>query len=252
METAPSLENLRPALAGLIVDNEVGRKEAYATFINLVERGYIEARKAKGGMVFYSSKKNRDGLHAYEARLLPSMEGFGERTMKKLLDGIYKEDIFTEDIFAFAINEKVLENRPELLKGARSFTPASKKYEWQMIALMAFGLFIIYLIPLAVLIAMFDFTGIFSAYYGNPGLFFLTCLVFAIATVALLVAAPLQGRLGKGCGIVTENAIGQRKKYLELLDYLKAHPLSDYRWGNEFLPYAIAFGLYENYDMFPK
>lgn len=252
METPPSLENLRPAIAGLIVDNEIGRKEAYATFINLVERGYIETRKAKGGMVFYSSKKNRDGLHAYEARLLPSMEGFEERTMKKLLDGIYREDIFTEDIFAASINEKVLENRPEMLKGARSFTPASKKYAWQMIILMVFGLFILYLIPLAVLIGMFDFQGIFSAYYGNPGIFFLTSFVLAIATVALLIAIPPQGRLGRGSGIVTENAAGKRKKYLELYNWLKAHPLSDYRWGNEFLPYAIAFGLYKDYDRFPK
>ena len=107
MENAPSLENLRPALAGLIVDNEIGRKEAYATFINLVERGHISSAKKKEGLIFYSGMKGANGLYPFELRIMAILgkEKTDEDEIRKCLDRISDKPDFSDEATQVAVEQ---------------------------------------------------------------------------------------------------------------------------------------------------
>ncbi len=259
-ETAPSLENLRPALAGLIVDNEVGRKEAYATFINLVERGYIEnANFAKRD--FQMGKKGLEGLRGFEKYLLAEyVSKFAvkcdENSLHQFLKNIGASSAFGEEVIKAAEEDMIYERYAHL----GFLGVLSKKIEEILKAKTDASHFLIFRI--AVLILLLPVLAFFIITGKNE-------LNETICAMALFILLAVGGAMFyfwvrnrqikmdyKESGALDESMTlkGEklRTKYLELLQWLKAHPLKEYRWGNEFLPYAVAFGLYKEYEKFPK
>ena len=321
------LENLRPALAGLIVDHEVGRKEAYATFINLVERGYVDIVSSRPPS-FQISKRSGDGLLPFERLVLEELAGLGKpdsSSVRRLLErlggnanfqqsvidtalaaGLYVEDLFQHwsrqfkkirqivqyvdvhwkimfviwfvmllvagvvnqyrnqmpisDIFPLLLVFVVIylpfaffssRDQQRAVKAAGRYVPYSRYdvpkmpfmfQRWLNNFFTIFGLSIFSAIVLRYIPIL---SGLSTYMLVLPLLLSpVYWLIFIIgwSWQELKYRSVLSSEklLEKS---VSELGLAQKGRYLELLAWLQANPLKNYRWSNEFLPYAVAFGL---------
>lgn len=260
--SAPSLDNLRPALAGLVVDHTIDRKEVYATFINLVERGFITNNGAGNRQRFAVSKpylKNPD-LAEYEKRVLVQLPDSGEVNETELRA---KLDLLSEDVsFKRAVaNEAV---RHELYRKGMGgdFALHTSHIQWSDPVTIVRS-FVYVFFPVLFLIIAFCAFAVWISGLTLSSSDILTLAVFVVIGTIVFSSmfAIMSGVVSASSAIferkflsdyVSDETLAQRKRYRELLEWLEANPLRNYRWSNEFLPYAVAFGLYKDYEKFPK
>lgn len=239
----PSLKNLRPALAGLIVDHEVGDKEIYATFFDLVLRGMISRTRLKGVWI-YRKNITENKLTPYEGSIydIIGADGKTETECKYLLAKLH---LFQEEVIRHAIEEGIYKASFNKHLIARS------EYSTGAYQIVFVGAFILSL------------TATFGGNIGTglveklliSGVILIVCFFILIQIIGFNNLSNSFRNKRHGVEItdsMSEKSKAKRKKYRELYLWLKAHPLKEARWSNEFLPYAIAFGLYKNYREFPK
>jgi len=253
------LINLKPGIAGYIIDGKVHNKEIIATIVDLIVREYID---------FYPKNANWEELKVKRLLLLKSRSSlkfeeeflhilFNKKkeitiselktilikgTLHKLLESYVKES----GVYLDVKDEKVdfyLENPKNTVSFSVNGRPVRNVEDWQSFKFTSyimggvFGLFILFFLASAAI--NYFIAGIVP----NKG--YLMAILFFAFMIFLFVYLP-----SKTTKIATQNikytdknVKNLRKKYHELFDFLKKHPLKEGRLFNEYLPYSIAFGL---------
>lgn len=226
------LENLKPAIAGIVVDESADIKEIISTIIDLAIRGYIyiqEEKKPLFGKDITLVELERDysNLEEYEKMVMQKLFRKGnEVKVSSFKDEFYKFiPPITDKMEKCALQIGLFDEEPEKVRN---------KYLGQFIipsiivialsffvAFSSFGLIFIGALDVMPLLIG---TGINGAFFG----FF---LIFA----SLAVAHYMPRKSVKGVYL--------SKKYINLKSWMEKYPLKEQRIFDEFLPYAIAFGI---------
>ena len=284
----PSLKSLKPALAGLVVDHEVGLKEVYSTFTSLVLQGYISQGPRKSNVFELIQNKSKKSLSSYESlvlsalvqecRCLPKKSGasmqfpsfhfqVSTKNTKDVLKRLHVEGEFKREVLKEAETLGLYKpSFPELISDLlssdlQSLATSNKKARIYLIAYIL----VILASVVRVLIGDLQFDSKPSSlqsidinYWNAFWVFFtLSLLGFILYSIFLFVRVLKENASRKKSYSMSEQLLTQngeilRKRYRELLVFLKEHPLKEARWSNEYLPYAIAFGLYKDYEKLPK
>lgn len=223
-----NVKNLKPAISGTILDEIADAKEIISTIIDLAVRGYIHIQEEyerflvvqKKKIYLVNMKKDESRLLEYEKLILTAVFNEGDKIeISSLRNNFYKNmPEITSKIFKEATKQGLFPENPENVR---------KKYQWKftkrpaiLTGILFLSIFISGLLDLGY-IAVISFL-----------LFFLMILII-IASAMAVGYMPRKTLLG----------VMERKKYLELKDFMEKYPLKEGRLFDEYLPYAIAFGI---------
>ena len=269
MEKYQLTASLRPALAGLVIDHEAGEKEAYAAFVDLVVRGHVSPVMSGGKKAFAIAKNANGELHEHEKAVLEAVFQSKKPEVAYADAAAALGMIGTDEKFQQALaNDAVLQGlyvkreKPADLK--EIYRAIEEKYAGQA-RLVVFGFFLGFPLLCVLAFAMFFFTtgltvffgmSLFTAWAANS----FCCIILPFALYLLSIGSIINKAINEKSAfekkflpeLSTNLGSAQRKKYAELRDWLSTRPLHEMRWSNEFLGYAVAFGLIKNYREFPK
>jgi|GEM_PF-6183299 len=269
MENYNLSPSLRPALAGLVIDHEAGEKEAYAAFVDLVVRGHVSPVMSGGKNAFAITKESSKDLLEHEKAVMDAVfhskkDPMAHIDVVQALDGLGADEKFQSAIAKDAVQESLYMKREATLDLHLIYQAIDEKYfgKAKLVVLAYFLCF-----PLICLLAILMFfvtsgmimgglLSVFMAWQINS----FCCVILPFGLYVLSLASIVNGAyLEKSAyekkflpELSTNLGSAERKKYLDLLSWLKERPLSEMRWSNEFLGYSIAFGLQEGYKQFPK
>lgn len=234
MAKKPSLKSLKPALAGLVLKHSSRQEHIYSCFVDLVQKGYIDCRGPAQRQQMQRTKKSASGLCAHERALLDIIyDGvIPEAEIRRLLSKNQAD--FEKALIDDAISLGLYSSFFMELKERTERTIKSN-----ISVVLLFSALSIY----TILTLRLDLSGITL----DPISFL---IVFVIPALLLLQALPSYNDFLRRSS--TDQAKNLSKRYHELYSWLKKHPLKEARWSNEYLPYAIAFGIYKDYKQFPK
>ena len=269
METYNLSKSLRPALAGLVIDHEAGEKEAYAAFADLVVRGYVSPVMSGGKPAFAIAKEGSSDLFEHEKAVLEAVfhskkTPVAHIDVNQALDALGICEEFQTALANDARKEQLYVKRKVSLDLKLIYKAIEEKYSG-MAMLVVLAYFLCFPLICLLAVVMFAATG-WMVMHGILSMFLawqinsFCCIILPFGIYVLSLASIVNKvYLEKSAyerkflpELSTSLGSEQRKKYLELLPWLKEHPLAEIRWSNEFLGYAIAFGLVENYREFPK
>ncbi len=219
------LPNLRPAVAGYVVDEKIDIKEIEATILDLSIRGFIYIHEKEEGTIFKRKEivlvklKSSKKLLGYESKIVSAIFGNKKKVeVSSLKNKFYKE---IPDI------KKFIQKEAEKLglfdkKEKKKREEYKKKFVAVLITffIAIFALTVISL-PTFVLAAIFLFSGILN-------------FMFMIALFVIFDDIVKRK---------TELGVGHANKYSELRDWMKKYPLKEGRLFDEYLPYATSLGI---------
>ncbi|MBS3168023.1 DUF2207 domain-containing protein [Candidatus Woesearchaeota archaeon] len=252
------LKNLKPGIAGYVIDGRVGNREVIATILDLIVRDYIDFYPKTSDWEKMKVKKltlhKLNPRSEFEQEFLKILfNGKNEISISELKDTLAKRSLhdliertIKEDKVDFNIEDENVEfyiNNPknQVIFGSNGKTVKTIE-DWQrfkstMIIILIVQLFCI-LWLLSISVAYFFITGkIIYTLLFIIGFFVLSILIlfFSIFKTTKIANQKINYK---------ENNIKSiRAKYQDLFDFLKKHPLEEGRLFNEFLPYSISFGL---------
>ena len=217
--------DLKPALAGALIDERADMKEILATLVDLARRGYIEIEeRSEGwrGRDFRIRRKRDDvqGLESFETRLIDAVLGEKvERDLSDLKDKFYKHIPTIKSEIYNALVE-------------RGYFPASPERVRMKYALLGIGI---------------DILGVLTTVGGWMFLSPWIDLAF-LPGVALIVLGALIIVMANFMPRKTEKGAEEAAKWRAFRTYLtRLHKLPDTEKAQEimerYLPYAIAFGV---------
>lgn len=222
--------NLPPGIVGALLDETADMRDILATLIDLARRGYLVIEEEKtesvfgtiqnSEFVFKRTDKEMNGLREYERILLRGVFS-GKSLEKKLSDLRNKFYTVVPRIQAALYKELVKEN-------LFAINPETTRSKWATL-----GVFL-----LIVGIAGFFVAGPLSDY---------SLLIFAIP-IAIIIAALSVFIAGMAMSSKTAHGALEAARWNAVKEYLKnLEKYSDLETASakfdEFLPYAIAFGL---------
>lgn len=223
--------NLPPAIVGTLIDERADLRDILSTFIDLGHRGYlvIEETQTEGFMgigkhsefTFKRTDKSLDDLRVFERRIMVDLFGANrmERSLSSLRNTFYQ---YIPQLESDLYNEIVKE-------GLFNTSPRTTRQMWSM-----FGGVILAL----AIVGGFLLSGVVDQF--SPSLL---CIPFALGLVGvvwMIVAQVMPAKTRKGAE--------EAAKWHAFLNYL--HNLEKYSTVegaaahfDDFLPYAVAFGL---------
>lgn len=223
-----NLKNLKPAIAGTLLDEKSDVKEIIATVIDLAVRGYIHIQEEyerflvvqKKRIYLINMKKDESGLLEYEKLILTAVFNEGDKIeISSLRNRFYtKIPEITSGIFKEATRQGLFPENPENIK---------KKYQMRFIKRpVIFGV-ILFLSSF-----LFAFLGFVELLFVSIPII----LLIVFVTTFFFVAANYMPKK-------TIFGVMEKKKYTELKDFMEKYPLKEGRLFDEYLPHAIAFGI---------
>lgn len=247
----PKLEGLWPAIAGLLVNHEVTRREIYGTFINLIAKGHISYQKDDDTYYFQKTKKSTDGLLLHERRTLEIFDRHkrpNNQTVWAFLDFGLDLNLFSEDSAQDAVNLGYYKKlTPDL---QREIESAKGRLH---IAILFFVAIIFFFVILD-----FSFLGV------NPGgknqlVFFVFIVLPSLITFTYLVG-PVVKKILEGFVLISpfeKDYLGgfvciskHRKPYNKLKGFLRWHEIVQKHWNNPYMAYAIVYRFIDNIDLY--
>lgn len=195
-------KNLKPAIAGLVIDNEISNNEIVATIVDLIHRGYIDYSKDKLILI-----KNINHLLKYEKKIVNDI--FSNKKQIKSVKGKFIINSDSHYIKELVIFECIKNGYYQGLEvpgyKSNSFGNIIKLF---LIIILLIGscanpLLLIGVIPIG-----------YHLYKTNKHNF-----------------KPTKTKVAKD----------KIKDYVQLYEYMKKHPLKKDRIFNEYLPFSIAF-----------
>jgi len=227
-----TLPKLKPAIAGFVVDERVNYKEITATILDLAVKGYIfikEDKKSRFGIFekkdiyLMNLKKKTDRLSDYEKKVLRTL--FSKKDKIKIND------------YSNKFGEKVPEIIELIKDEGKKLGIFPKNFEKAVIKKTA----VFILLPVLSIVVSITllFVNLFlSPYIGDISIasFFFNisvCIMLFIASMIISFEIPLK----------TKKGTLQKKKYIELKEWMKKYPLKEARIFDEFLPFATALGV---------
>lgn len=242
-------EQLHPAFAGYIHDGFISERDCLAVIFHFFQKGILEPVWEDGSMNKRLLAARMTGTHPhypFEAFFLSALFGekkelsakeIGKYIKSNILQEILKQNVLA--IRAFPIVNQELQffvnNSPIefTLNDQKVNTPemARKFRNTMLFILLPASIFMI-----IAFVGMTDFQKEFDfGAYVVPSL-----MLIIIGTMAFTFFFS-----EKRLQYDFENKVVPlaKKKYDELLVFMKAHPLKKHTFVNEFLPFAIAFGL---------
>jgi hypothetical protein len=212
------LRHLRPGLAGAVIDEHANIKEVVATIIDLTYRGYLKIKK-KHGEIFLKRQMIGGRLLDYEKKIMEHL--FAEKEEIKLSTLAY----FPYYMHAVLINKEA--------------------FKQGLLAEDSFSVFMRYVrdffsIPTLLSFSSFFFM-LFSVFFIRYALVipFISIIIFLISLVNLFVVGRLLAKMPKK----TEKGVAHANMYIEMKKWMQKYPLEEGRLSDEYLPYAIAFGI---------
>jgi len=285
------LKDLKPALAGLVIDNKLDYKELYATIIDLILRDYIHYDEAQKAFCVLKT----DGLEEYEKDLITEIFMLSDST--KELDFSFlryrHQDLSFEFYFSYFVSRQeagVSNNEDPTLRyrvegSARvirkivdyaveqgfytkesgeaikkEFDKKSKKEIASRLETAV--LYISSWLTLIGSLALAVWLGYWITEKLESYLLITALIRIGLVVVALVYGFSIPAYLFRAYKAFWERmeeetifntnptVRGQKmaQKYRELRDFLAAHPLQGGRLSNEFLPFAIAFGIDREFE----
>lgn len=268
-EQEKQLFKLRPAIAGVVLQEKAGLKEIVATIADLAQGNYIEIREPKDffskGLELTRTNKSDADLLDYEKGLLRVL--FAEK-QKISLEEI-ENDFFTLGKFKKvmqAINEEaakqlLFEENPEKVRKKY----ASRSYFYLFFLVLSGSVIMYPIIPIIGFIVLL-IKKIFSKKFyeerdkqlpviltKDDVLFVVLIFIVFIGAnlvtgiiligITAIVSAIINIILSEFMPKRTTLGVLNKEKYEELKKWLKKHPLKEERLFNEFLGYSIVFGI---------
>jgi uncharacterized membrane protein YgcG len=222
--------DLRPAVVGSLLDEKADMRDVIAILMDMARRGYVVMEESqteglfglgrKSNFVFKRTDKPLDDVATFEKRLMTSLFATGmERTLESLRNSFYVVvPLLQNDLYAALVEEKLFTTSPQ-----------STRSMWT---------------GLGVLLLVVAGLGLFLAGSASELLTqSLFCLPLAVGTVgflALIVGQHMPAKTRKGA----EDAAKWRafREYLQNLEKYAEVEEAAQRF-DEYLPYAIVFGL---------
>jgi uncharacterized membrane protein len=223
------IRRLRPALAGVVLEEKVDIKEVEATILDLAIRGYIyikeEEKKSFFGRkeIWFIKTKSTRGLMDYETKVMEGIFGTKEKVKVSSLKNKFflKVPDILDSMHEEAAKHKLFEGRVD---------KTMMTYVWKFVK-MPLILMVTNVLTIATFLGMgFDMLDPFpTTVFGS----FLSLIpLFIIASVGA-TAMPRKTKMGAA----------HSNRYNELKNWMKKYPLKEGRLFDEYLPYATAFGI---------
>ena len=251
--------NLKPAVAGYIIDGRIGNKEVIATIVDLIARGYIDFhpknfnwKKSKiQKLIIHNSKPNTE-FEKYFLRVIfgnkeeVTISHLKEILKQRKLHHILENQIKKEGLILNIKDENVefyLKHPNNKIKFNINNREVKTIKDWRSIKIyFILGM----VIPGFFILVMLLFLVVAFIKNGGPNFEILA----AIIGIFIMFILPGIYFISRPTKIVKQKidyegsfAKNIRSKYHELFDFLKRHPLEEGRLFNEYLSYSIAFGL---------
>jgi uncharacterized membrane protein len=223
------IPELRPAIAGYIVDEKADVKEIESTILDLAIRGYIYIDEKEVGTIFRRKEisllktKTTRGLLDYEKGIVEAL--FGDKNKIKvssLKKKFYREiPEITKSIEKEVLKQKLLDKETERIR-----TDYQKKVIPAIILPPAAGV-------ISIVWAFFA-VGAYSKMLS-----YLSFVSFTFSVFLLVMTAFFQHAIQRK----SELGVAHANKYNELREWMKKYPLKEGRIFDEYLPYATALGI---------
>jgi hypothetical protein len=247
----PKLDYIWPAIAGLLINHEVTRKDIYGTFINLIAKGYVGYTKEGDSFYFWATKKDTQKLLLHERRALEIFNRHkrpNNQTVWAFLDFGLDLNQFSEDTAQDAVNLNHYKKlTPDL---QREIESAKGRLH---IAILFFVAIIFFFVILD-----FSFFGV-NPGWKNQLVFFVFTVIPSLITFTYLVG-PVVKKILEGFVLISpfeKDYLGgfvciskSRQKYNQLKGFLRRHEIVEKHWNNPYMAYAIVFGLVDNIDLY--
>jgi len=225
--------SLAPAVVGSLIDERADTRDVIATFIDLAHRGYLVIEEGKTEGVFGLGKQSQftfkrtdrsaDDLAPWERTLLSGLfkAGVMERDLSALKETFYQQISKAQQaLYQVLVDEGFFKNNPE-----------NTRMTYGLIGAGLFGL---------ALFAFFMLMNVFSSEQFMLGPMLLAFSLFVPAIGIVIVAPQMPAKTLKGA----EEAAKWKAfyKYMANLEKYDSVEAAKARF-EEFLPYAVAFGL---------
>lgn len=223
--------DLPPAIVGTMLDEEADLRDVISTIIDLAHRGYIvmEEDQTEGlfgigrtrTFTFKRTDKPLHGLRAFEQRIMSAL--FGSNRMERSLESL-RNKFYTvipklqNDLYEAVVSEGLFTAKPSTTRGL-----------WSGLGSVLF-----------VLALVAGFGGISLAEEISPTLLCIPAALALVGLAALIVGQHMPAKTRRGA----EDAAKWRafREYLQNLDkYADVEEAA--RYFDDYLPYAVAFGL---------
>lgn len=222
-------DNLRPAEVGTLLDERADTLDVSATIIDLAARGFltIEEKEKKWlfgstDYIFSRKSKDEDDLLNYEKELLDRIFAEGDIINLSELESEFYDDLvrIKSELYKNMVNKKYFPTNPEKVKG---------RY-------MTFGAMIMILSIFIAIFGFFESSGILS----GVGL-----ALIVVGFVLLILSRSFAKRTSVGSQAFRK--ILGFKLFMEKVETYKQRFMEKENLFNEFLPYAIVFGITEKF-----
>jgi uncharacterized membrane protein len=237
------LANLKPAIAGLIVDEDAGINEIIATIIDLAIRGYIKIKETKSffGLVkaqeLTKLKSDFSNLEDYEAEIMKKLFGT-KRSLKEKVNTSELRYKFYKHIKKITVKM----DKAALRAGLFDKDPkkVKEKYMWDFMKrpLATVGVYGLVIISLV----FFGILGITTGYL-NVAVMIILAFIMAPAFPILFILFIIAFTAANYMPRKSHKGVEMKNKYDDLENWMQTYPLKRQRLFDEFLPYAIAFGI---------
>jgi uncharacterized membrane protein len=229
VEDMKIVRRLRPALAGIVLDERVDIKEIEATILDLAIRGYIyireEEKKSFFGKkeIWFLKTKSVKGLMEYEAKIVRAIFGTKEKVkVSSLKNKFYKHTSkILKEMHKEAAKHKLFDENVE-----KTIVKYGKKF---------------FMFPIVLTVVSVLLVGMFFGMGFRARGMFPTTMVLSFMSIPLMFMIAFVSSMAMPRK--TRKGVAQSNRYKDLKDWMKRYPLKKGRLFDEYLPYATAFGI---------
>jgi uncharacterized membrane protein len=217
LESPPS--DLSPAIVGSLIDEKADMADIISTIVDLAKRGYLTIHEDKKDHEYRLTDKDWAAVQPFEKRLIRAI--FGNKQTRKLSDLRYKFadklPAIRQDLYAEMVQRGFFNRSPETVRNG-----------YRAVGILAA---VLGLVGFIVIGGMFD--GIATAVC--PGLALIPAAVLLIFTASHMPRKTEKGAEAAARWVAFKNYLRNIEKYTDLQ---AAGDIFE-----QFLPYAVAFGL---------
>lgn len=264
-------EQLHPAFAGYLFDGTITERDALAAIFHLLTKGVLEPIWEDGNMlkaIVGARKTQRTSILPFNQVLIDKMFGSNNEITSKEIGNLIKDgtikEVVEDNLHAIAafpiINEEL---RFTLGKHASvNFTvngnPVDTVEEATALKRLLYKLMFPLFLGLGVLMIGLSFifnkvapngqdfiynsSNVSVNIQGGSGSTMLLTGGIFVLVITLILFSFIFSKKTVTYDLKDKVAPIAKKKYVELYEFIKAHPLPKHRFINEFLAFAIAFG----------
>ncbi|PLW80547.1 hypothetical protein C0585_02045 [Candidatus Woesearchaeota archaeon] len=241
-EAKKYLETLKPGYAGYLHDGKISKKDILATLMDLIVRGYIgidyeyDGNTHKINKIWPKSKKKN--LLEFEQRFLNNLFDKKEELELEEIKRRFQGNRLTIPLkyYSEITNIRIIKKRYQVTgPGYKEYYYGDMHFSNREKEIPTSSKIAYYIVGFFMIFAAVNIDKEMNYFIATP---ILTTLLLFISLYALLKYKLI--KVNVEFDLETQE---MKKKYDELFHFLREHPLKKQRIFNEFMPFAVAFGL---------